>query len=335
MSDYKALVFREANSPLVLETRETPVPKSGEALVRLDFAALNHRDLWIYKGAYGKIAGLPCVPGSDGFGRVEAVGSDEDKNWIDASVLINPSLDWGDNDAAPGPAWRILGVPDAGTFAEMILVPVAQLFHAPPNLSPEEAASLPLAGLTAHRALFRRGGLKSGEKVLLTGIGGGAAQFMLQFAVAAGAEVWVTSSSREKIEAAQKIGAQGGVTYDSASWAEDLIKAAGSFDLCVDSAGGSGWSQICEALKPAGRLVFFGATRGAPSIPMRKVFFKQIDIRGTSMGSPRDFSDMLAFVESHQIKPVIDATFPLEKIGDAFQRMEHGLQTGKIILKIS
>ncbi len=335
MSTYKAQVLREAGKPLVLEHREIPVPKSGEALVHLQFAALNHRDLWMRKGAYGNMPGLPCVLGSDGFGIVEAVGSETNKSWIGSSVVIFPSLDWGENDLAPGPAWRILGVPDAGTFAEYIIVPVTQLFAAPKNLSPEEAASLPLAGVTAHRSLFQRGNLKAGEKVLITGIGGGTAQFLLQFAVAAGAEVWVTSRSQEKIEAAKKLGAKGGVLYTSPSWAEDLVKAAGSFDLCVDSAAGSGWAGICEALKPGGRLVFFGATRGAPEVPMRKAFFKQIDIRGTAMGSARDFREMLSFVQVHNIKPVIDSVFPLEQIEDAMQRMDQGLQTGKIILKIS
>jgi len=335
MTTCTAFVLHEGGKPLVAERREVPVPKYGEALVRLHFASLNHRDLWMRKGAYGKVTGLPCVLGSDGFGTVEAVGSKDDEKWFGKSVLLYPAIGWGDDDNAPEPAWRILGVPDAGTFAECILISVDQLFVAPSNLSSEEAASLPLAGVTAHRSLFRRGGLKAGEKVLLTGIGGGAAQFMLQFAVAAGAEVWVTSGSPEKIEAAKKFGAKGGVLYTAPKWDEELIQTAGYFDLCVDSASGSGWAGICEALKPGGRLVFFGATRGAPDVPMRKAFFKQIDIRGTAMGSARDFADMLAFVESHNIKPVIDSVFALDRVEDALHRMDQGLQNGKIVLKIS
>ena len=335
MTTHKALVLQEAGKPLVLEHRQIPVPKPGEALVHLQFAALNHRDLWMRKGAYGNMAGLPCVLGSDGFGVVESVGFEADKKWVGSPVVIFPTLDWGEDDAAPGPAWRILGIPDAGTFAEYIVVPLTQLFPAPKNLSPEESTALPLAGVTAHRALFRRGNLKAGEKVLITGIGGGVAQFLLQFAVGAGAEAWVTSGSVEKIEAAKKSGAKGGVLYTSPSWAEELVKTAGSFELCVDSAAGLGWAGICEALKPGGRLVFFGATRGAPEVPMRKAFFKQIDIRGTAMGSARDFTEMLAFVQTHNLKPVIDSVFPLEQVEEALQRMDQGLQTGKIILKIS
>ncbi len=265
MTQYTAMVLREAGKPLAAEQREIPSPKPGEALVRLTHAALNHRDLWIRKGAYGNITGLPCIPGSDGFGKVESVGSEADKRWIGSSVVLFPALEWGEDDSAPHSAWRILGVPDAGTFAEYIVIPTAQLFPAPKNFTPEEAAALPLAGVTAHRSLFRRGGLKAGEKVLITGIGGGTAQFLLQFAVAAGADVWATSSSAEKIGAAKKQGAKGGVLYTSESWPEELIRDAGLFDLCVDSAAGPGWSGICDALKPGGRLVFFGAiARSAP-----------------------------------------------------------------------
>ena len=124
MSTYKAHVLREAGKPLVLEHREVSVPKPGEALIRLQCAALNHRDLWMRKGAYGNMPGLPCVMGSDGYGMVEAVGSESDEKWIGSAVLINPSLDWGEDDSAPGAGWRILGVPDAGTFAEYIIIAI-------------------------------------------------------------------------------------------------------------------------------------------------------------------------------------------------------------------
>ena len=329
-----AMVLREAGQPLVAEHPEIAPPKPGDARVRLHAAALNHRDLWMRKGAYGNMNGLPCVLGSDGYGIVEAVGSQSDAAWIGFPVVIFPSLDWGSDDAAPGPSWRILGVPDAGTFAEYLCVPVSQLFHAPKNLTPEEAAAIPLGGVTAHRALFRRGSLKAGEKVLITGIGGGVAQFLLQFAAAAGAEVWVTSGSREKIDAAKKLGAEGGVLYSSPSWAEELVKTAGSFDLCVDSAAGEGWAGICEVLKPGGRLVFFGATRGAPEVPMRKAFFKQISLLGTAMGSARDFQAMLDFVQTKDIHPVIDSVFSLEQAEEALRRMDQGSQNGKIVLRI-
>jgi NADPH:quinone reductase-like Zn-dependent oxidoreductase len=321
--------------PLAMEMRENPPLAPGEAWLRLRCAALNHRDVWIRQGAYAGIK-LPCVLGSDGCGEIEAVGSEADAAWVGKQAVVFPSLDWGGDDAAPGPEFRILGMPDDGTFAESIRIPVSQLFPAPRGFSPEESAALPLAGLTSHRALFRRGGLKAGEKVLITGVGGGAAQFLMQFAVAAGAEVWVTSGSPEKISAAGKKGAKGGALYTSPGWAEELAKAAGAFDLCVDSAGGEGWTGLCDLLRPGGRLVFFGVTRGLPEkLPLRKAFFKQLSFLGTTMGSPGDFQAMLDFVQTHRLRPVVDSVWPWENSEAAFRRMESGAHTGKIVLKIS
>lgn len=334
MSTHRAAVLRTEGEPLAIERVGTPTPRAGEALVRLRAAALNHRDLWQRKGAYGKMAGLPCTPGSDGCGIVETVGDAADSAWTGRRVVINPSLDWGDDDDAPGPRWRILGLPDDGTFAEYVRVSVAQLHDAPAGWTDEEAASLPLAGLTAYRALFRRGGLVAGQRVLLPGIGGGVAQWALRFALAAGAEVWVTSGSEEKIAAAKRAGAAGGVLHARAGWGETLAKAAGPFDLCVDSAGGAVWPEACDALRAGGRLVFFGATLGAGEVPMRKAFFKQIAFLGTAMGSPRDFTGMLDFVARHDLRPPLDSMFTLDDVEQAFARMAAGAQTGKIVLRI-
>jgi zinc-binding alcohol dehydrogenase/oxidoreductase len=335
---HRAAVLRVEGEPLELLKVDTPVPQAGEALVRLQAAALNHRDLWMRKGAYGKMVGIPCTLGSDGYGVVAQVGSAQDIGWVGRSVVINPSLDWGAEEGAPGSGWRILGVPDSGTFAQYICISVSQLFVAPDGWTAEEAAALPLAGITAFRALFTRGGLPPnsarGQRVLLTGIGGGVAQWALRMARAAGADVWVTSGSPEKLDAAQRDGAAGGVLYTDAGWGETLAKAAGLFDLCVDSAGGAGWAEIVDALKPGGRLVFFGATRGAGEIPMRKAFFKQLSILGTSMGSPYDFADLLAFVSKHDLRPPIDSVFDLDEVEKALARMDAGEQSGKIVLRI-
>jgi zinc-binding alcohol dehydrogenase/oxidoreductase len=333
-STHRAAVLRVEGEPLELLTVDTPVPRAGEALVRLQAAALNHRDLWMRKGAYGKMVGVPCTLGSDGYGVVTEVGSAGDATWIGRSVVINPSLDWGAEEDAPSGGWRILGVPDSGTFAQYLCISVSQLFDAPHGWSAEEAAALPLAGLTAYRALFSRGELQAGQKVLLTGIGGGVAQWALRMARAAGAEVWVTSGSPEKLEAAKSDGAAGGVLYTEAGWGERLAKTAGLFDLCVDSAGGAGWAEIVDALKPGGRLVFFGATRGAGEIPMRKAFFKQLSILGTSMGSPRDFEGLVRFVSRHDLRPPVDSVFDLADVEKALARMDAGEQSGKIVLRI-
>jgi NADPH:quinone reductase-like Zn-dependent oxidoreductase len=306
-----------------------PVPAAGEVVVNLRAAALNHRDVWIKAGQY---AGLkwPCIPGSDGAGVVTA----GDPAWTGREVIINPSFHWGDREAAQGKDFEILGLPRDGTLAEQIAVPAAQLAVKPAHLSWAEAAALPLAGLTAYRALFSRAQLRAGERVLITGIGGGVALFALQFAVAHGAEVWVTSSSAEKITRAAALGAKGGFDYTAADWAKGAAARPGLFDVIVDSAGGEGFDSLIDLAAPGGRIVFFGATRGhPPGFTMRKAFFRQLSLLGTTMGSPADWAAMVEFATRHRLKPVVSDVFPLERAAEAFALMERGGQFGKIVLQ--
>jgi zinc-binding alcohol dehydrogenase/oxidoreductase len=241
----RAVQFLAANQ-LAVTTVADPQPGKGEAVVALRAAALNHRDVWIKGGQY---AGLkwPCIPGSDGAGVVEAVGPGVDATWLGREVVINPSLHWGAAKRAQGPYFQILGLPRHGTLAEKVAVPAEQLAAKPGHLSWEEAAALPLAGLTAYRALFSRARVQAGELVLVSGIGGGVAWFALQFAVAAGAQVWVTSSSPEKIARAMAHGARGGFNYQDAGWVEAALQAPGAFDVVVDSAGGEGFGRLIDA----------------------------------------------------------------------------------------
>jgi zinc-binding alcohol dehydrogenase/oxidoreductase len=329
----QAVVLSGVKNPVTLQPVPDPAAAPGQAVVRLKAAALNHRDLWVQLGQYANIK-LPLIPGSDGAGVVESVGSPADEAWVGREVIINPSLDWGDDPRAQGPRFRILGMPDPGTFAEKIAIPFANLAPKPAHLTWEQAAALPLAGLTAWRALFTRARLQAGEKVLITGIGGGAALFALQFARAAGAQVWVTSGSAEKLARARSLGAGGGVSYREAGWGAALAQAAGGpFDVIVDSAGGEGFASLIELTRPGGRIVFFGATTGnPPGLDLRKGFFRQINLLGTTMGSPADFAGMTAFVAEHKIVPVVDRVFPLAETEQALRHMEAGAQFGKIVL---
>lgn len=312
-----------------------PIPGPGEALVAIRAAALNHRDVWIKAGEY---AGLkwPCIPGSDGAGVVAATGDGVDRAaWQGREVIINPSFNWGASESAQGEQFSILGLPRNGTLAEKIAVPVEQLTAKPPHLTWEEAAALPLAGLTAYRAVFSRGALQSGERVLVNGIGGGVALFALQFAIAAGAKVWVTSSSPEKIAQATELGAQGGYNYKDADWAK-ATRPLGGFHLLIDSAGGPGFAQLIEAAAAGARIVFFGATRGdPPTLPSRKVFWRQLSLLGTTMGSPADWSAMISFVGRHKLRPIVSNVFPLDRAAEAFALMERGDQFGKIVVTMS
>ena len=331
-STMKAVVLEAANQ---LRIAEVPVPQPGpgEVVVRLRAAALNHREVWIKQGQYAGLR-FPITPGSDGAGVVARVGAGVAPEWTGREVIINPSFGWGDNPRAQGSQFTILGLPRDGTFAEEIRVPVDNLAAKPAHLDWEHAAALPLAGLTAFRALFSRAQLQPGEKVLLTGIGGGVALFALQFALGRGARVWVTSSSPEKIDRARQMGASGGADYRVADWAKPLDAEAGGFDVIVDSAGGPGFLQLVDLAVPGGRIVFFGATRdNPPGMPQRKIFWRQLSLLGTSMGSPQDFRSMLESVESQRLLPVVSAAFPLEQAADAFAVMEQGAQFGKIVLR--
>jgi NADPH:quinone reductase-like Zn-dependent oxidoreductase len=312
-----------------------PPPAAGEVVVALRAAALNHRDVWIKAGQY---AGLkwPARPGSDGAGVVAALGAGVDAGWLGREVIINPSFDWGADERAFGPRFSILGLPREGTLAEKIAVPAAQLASKPPHLSWEEAAALPLAGLTAYRAVAVRARVQRGERVLVSGIGGGVALFALQFAAAAGAEVWVTSSATEKIARARQLGAQGGFDYRDPEWAAAAAKAPGPFDVIVDSAGGEGFERLLDVAAPGARIVFFGATRGNPPVlPMRKVFWRQLSLLGTTMGSAADWAAMVAFVAEQKIRPVVSEVFPLARAAEAFALMERGEQFGKIVVRIA
>lgn len=311
-----------------------PKPGPGEAVVRLRAAALNHRDVWIRAGQY---AGLkyPCIPGSDGAGVVESVAADSDPSWVGREVIINPALNWGPEFKAQGDEFSILGLPRDGTLAERVAVPVGQLTDKPAHLNWEEAAALPLAGLTAWRALMTRGGFTPLDRVLISGVGGGVALFALQFAVALEGEIWVTSSSADKIALAVQHGARGGFDYRDADWHQEAQRKTGGFDLIIDSAGGPGFSQVIDAAAPGARIVFFGATRGnPPELAMRKIFWRQLTLMGTTMGGPADWMALMDFVATSQLHPVVTEVFPFERAAEAFELMERGGQFGKIVLRM-
>jgi zinc-binding alcohol dehydrogenase/oxidoreductase len=300
-----------------------PEPAAGEVLVELKAAALNRRDLQVCNGTYP--FPLPLTPGSDGAGVRRDTG---------AEVVINPSLHWGDREAAPGPDFQILGGPRDGTYAELIAVPEANVFPKPKHLTWEEAASMSLAGLTAYRALFPRGGLVTGETVLVLGAGSGVSTFVVQLAVQAGARVLVTSSSDEKIERSRALGAEGGVNYATGDWVAE-VKELGGVDLVVDSVG-STWPQSLECLRPGGRLVVFGATGGTEAtLSVRPLYVGQQSLLGTLMGSPSDYEGFLSDMGRSSWRPVIDSVHPLSEAATALATMKAGTHFGKLVLTCS
>ena len=335
----KAIQLQELEGPdgLRYEDIEEPEPGSGEILVRLRAAALNRRDLFATNGQYPGVKEdiLPAVPGSDGSGEVAAKGDGADGPEEGEEVVIHPSLYWGDNPRVPGKDYRILGLPDDGTFAQFARVPAENVFPKPSHLSHEEAAALPLAALTAYRALVSRGGVQEGETVVVPGVGGGVATFLVQIASALGVNVYVTSSSDEKIASAKDFGAQGGVNYTSEDWSKELKSMAGGVDLSIDSVGGDAFNALVQLAKPGGRIVVFGATAGpAPKVMTIMAALKHLDIMGTAMGTAEEFGAMLDLYAEHGLKPKINETFALEDAADALKHMEEGEGIGKIVLTI-
>uniref|UniRef100_UPI004047F602 quinone oxidoreductase family protein n=1 Tax=Algoriphagus sp. TaxID=1872435 RepID=UPI004047F602 len=327
-------IVLQRNSPSKIQLLELPQPVCGpgEVLIRIKAAALNHRDEWCRKGLYPNLKD-GVILGSDGAGIVVEVGAGVDPSLIGEEVLINPAKNWGINEKAQSKEFEILGMPSQGTLAEFITVPADRIHPKPNQLSWEEAAALPLAGLTAYRALVVKGQVQAGDQVLVTGIGGGVAQFVAQFALALGAKVFVSSSAPEKISQAIAQGASAGFNYTDANWSTQALQQTGGIDLVIDGAVGDTLTHLMDVCNPGARLVFYGATRGNPGqLEARKLFWNQLQLIGTTMGSDANFLQMLQLVKKHQLKPILDQVFPLEQAVEAFDRMKEGRQFGKIVL---
>lgn len=331
----KAIVLNlDSKEKIKLTDVQESILGPGEVRVKIKAAALNHRDEWSRQGLYPSLKS-GVILGSDGAGVVSELGKGVDSFWLGKEVIINAAINWGDNQNFQGKDFEILGMPRNGTFAESVVVPADRLHQKPDHLTWEEAAALPLAGLTAFRALTYQGQLQEDENVLVTGFGGGVAQFAAQFALALGAKVSISSSSYDKIKKGLKMGASFGYDYTNAKWVDQAIAATrGGFDLIIDGAAGDTFNQLIQVCKPGGRVVFYGATRGNPGkLEARRIFWNQLKIIGSTMGSDKDFRKMLQLVERSKIHPVIDKVFSLDQAVDAFDRMRAGEQMGKIILK--
>lgn len=330
----KAVVIAKGGPPEALEVREQPDPEPapGWARVRLRAAGLNHRDCWQRRAYAGT---EPMILGSDGAGVVEAVGAEADAHWVGREVVINPSLHWGDREEAPGPGYQILGNPTPGTYAEAVAVPAQNLTPKPAHLDFVQAAALPLAGLTAWRALFTQGRLRPGQTLLLPGIGSGVAGLALLFAKRAGARVLVTSSSDEKLAKARAQGADGAVNYAREGWEDAVRDLAGTdgIDLVLDHSGEQTLPAAVRLVRSGGRVVFLGVTTGTElRLNIRELFFHQVHLIGTTMGSPREFTALFRFIQHSGLTPEVNHTFPLAEAAQAHALMEAGGQFGKIVL---
>lgn len=334
----KALVLEntgnvsELKKNLVYRDFETPSPKAGEVLIKIHYASLNHRDLWITKGKYAGIK-TPIILGSDCAGIVADSNGSTFQN--DDEVIVNPTMNWGFNQSHQNKNFTILGLPENGTLAEYISVPAKNVHLKPQYLSFAEASAFPLAGLTAYRACFVRGKVMEGDNVLITGIGGGVATFAMMFCIAAGAKVFVTSGSEDKLEKAYNLGASAGISHKTDNWEKIFKDNNPRINKIIDGAGGETFAKSLDISSDGGTIVNYGATMGTvKNFEMRRVFWKQLNIHGSTMGSDEDFAEMMEFINAKKIKPVPDNEYDIKNGAEAFLRMESGEQMGKITVRI-
>lgn len=305
-------------------------PDPNEIKVRLKSAGLNHRDLFVMQDR--PQPDLSWIPGSDGAGTIEEIGPEVEGFSVGKEVVIHPTLGWKRSADLPKVP-EILGGPTDGTFAEFVTIPAENVFPKPTFLSWAEAGVLPLSALTAYRALFSQGKLQAGEHLLIPGIGGGVATYALMMAKAIGASVTVTSRSKEKLRKAIELEADYGMD-SGADWAADpnMHKA----DLILDSIGGAVFPRFFPLLNPGGRIVSLGASTEAQiELSLRELFFSQFSLIGTSMGSREEFLEMLHFIETHRIRPVVDSVYPLSDTAKAFDRLTSGEQFGNVSISIA
>jgi zinc-binding alcohol dehydrogenase/oxidoreductase len=332
----KAVRLHETAGPASLRVDDVPRPEPGPGQVVVDIAcaAFNRRDVYITQGLYPNIE-LPRTLGSDGAGAVAAIGEGVTSIAVGTPVVIDPQIGWTEGGFHTGRGASILGMPLDGTFAEAVVVPAENCYQRPAALSDAEAAALPLAGLTAYRAVFTRGRITKDDVVLITGVGGGVQTFALLYARHAGARTIVTSRSDEKLERAKSLGA--GVAINartSAAWHKEVRAASdGGPTLVIDSTGGDVLAKCLEVARPGARVVVYGGTLGDATIRPYSIFWKQLDVLGTSMGSPADFREMLALFETG-LRPVVDRIYPLEACREAAERLLAAEQFGKVVLAI-
>ncbi len=321
---------------LTLADRSAPVPGPGEVLIEIRAAALNHRDIWTCLGR--DMEKPAAILGSDGAGVIIGRGPEVEDIDKGAEVVVNPTLDWPDEPNSPprgGYDGLLIGYPTDGTLAKYAVVPRANVEPKPAHLSWEQAAAMPLVGITTYRALFTEGELQSGQTVVIPGIGAGTSITALQLAKAAGARVVVTSRSPEKGERAQPLGADLALTSD-AEWAPTVREFTGGAgaDLVIESVGAPTWNQSVACLRQGGRLVVFDATAGdLVEIDLAYVFLHWISIRGTTMGNTAECRAMFAMIARHGIEPVIDRVFPLSEGVEAIRYLDAGTHFGKIVVR--
>jgi NADPH:quinone reductase-like Zn-dependent oxidoreductase len=337
----KAALFHAYGGPEVLRVEQVPTPEPGPGEVRLRVraAALNHLDLFVRRGLPHQLT-LPHIGGSDAAGVIDAVGPDVGGWAAGERVIVNPSLTCGQCDACRRGAdlecreYRILGEHVPGTFAEYIVVPAVNLLRVPGRIDDVRVAAAPLTFLTAWRGVITRGRVQAGESILVTGASGGTAIAAMRIALSKGARVFAITST-PFVERVRGLGVEHVFDRKDPNHRKELFNATGrrGVDMIFDSVGEATWMENIRALARSGRMVVYGATSGPEATTdVRYVFWKQIEILGTTMASRTEFETVMEKVFTGELEPVVDSVLPLDQVCRAHERLERGDAFGKIVL---
>jgi NADPH:quinone reductase-like Zn-dependent oxidoreductase len=341
----KAVFFRRHGGPDVLEYGDLPDPTPGPGQVRVMVraGALNHLDIFVRNGIPGIPVALPHVMGSDGAGVVESVGPGVTRVRPGDEVVLNPGINCGECEFCMAGehslcvTFHLLGEHIAGTFAGYVVAPAVNAYPRPAGLTWEESAAFPLTFLTAWRMLVTKARVRPGESLLIIGIGGGVAVAALQLARILGMTVYVTSGSPEKLARAKELGAHAGIDHAKTDFSREIRKLTGKrgVDVVLDSVGKATWKRSIASAAKGGRLLTCGATTGAdPETDIARIFWNQLTIHGSTMGTHAEFAAMLSVFGGGTLRPVVDAVFPLSRVGDAVRSLEEKRQFGKVVLRV-
>jgi len=341
----KAVVMEARGGPEVLKVAEVPTPEPGpkEVRIRVKAAALNHLDIWVRKGVASPKLPLPHILGADASGVVDAVGPGVTGFAPGDEVVVNPGLSCGHCERCLAgednlcPKYEILGEHRFGAYAEYLVVPEANLLKKPPNLSFEEAAAIPLTFLTAWQMVVDKLQVRPGEDVLVMAAGSGVSVAAIQIAKLFGARIIATAGSEEKLRKAKELGADETVNYTHPDWPKEVRRLTGGkgADKVVDHTGALYFEGVIRATANGGRIAIAGASSGYEgTLPFAHVFFRQLSILGSTMGSKSRLFPILRFVEQGRLKPVVGQVLPLEEAAEGHRLLEERRVFGKVVLRV-